>query len=106
MPAEFWLLGIWRSGRSSPRCASNAGFGLEFTKLVIGAAPVLRMGPIQKPACLIHEFRLHLDLGFCPITFWELAITFRVLAANYLAFGGLFLHYKQKNATNFQIDAG
>jgi hypothetical protein len=64
------------------------------------------MGPIQKPACLIHEFRLHPDLGFCPITFWKLAITFRVLAANQLASGGSFLRYKQKNSTDFQIAAG
>ena len=41
-------------------------------------------------------------MSCCPITFWKLAITFRVSAANRLAAGESFLHYKLKNATNFR----
>jgi hypothetical protein len=44
-------------------------------------------------------------MSCCPITFWKLAITFRVLAADHLAAGGSFLHYKTKNAAIFQVNA-
>jgi formate-dependent nitrite reductase membrane component NrfD len=47
---------------------------------------------------LLSATLLQVELS-CPITFWD-------LAAEYFASGRSFLHYKLKNAINFQIDAG
>jgi hypothetical protein len=55
----------------------------------------------MRSCALLSATLLQIPL-FCPITFWKLVITFRVLAANHFAAGGSFLHYNQKNAANFR----